>query len=63
LLIGRGNLESGEIEDNKIKDSENDIEIADYEEFFLNYTDRCAVSLYSANLIINKITIETANTY
>jgi hypothetical protein len=57
-LIGRENLGSG-----KIKDDENDIRIADYEKFFFNYTDRCAVSLYSANLIIDKITIETANMY
>jgi hypothetical protein len=62
-LIGREGLESGEIEDNKIKDNENDIGIANYEKFFLNYTNRCAVSLYSANLIIDKITIETANIY
>jgi hypothetical protein len=63
LLVGRENLESGEIEDNKIKDSEENIGIADCEKFFLNYTDRCAVSLYSANLIINKAATEIANTY
>jgi hypothetical protein len=68
LLVGRENLGSGEIEgdeieDNEIKEGEEDIEIADYEEFFLNYINRCAVSIYSANLIINKATTETANTY
>jgi hypothetical protein len=68
LLIGRKNLGNGEIKNNKIendeiKDNENDIETADYEKFFFNYIDRCAVSLHSANLIINKATIETASTY
>jgi hypothetical protein len=73
LLVGRENLEGGEIEggeieggeirDGKIEDDEKDIGIADCEEFFLNYIDRCAVSIYSANLIINKTAIETANTY
>jgi hypothetical protein len=58
LLVGRENLKDGKIENN-----ENNIEIADYEEFFLNYIDRCAVSLYFANLIIDKVTIEIANTY
>jgi hypothetical protein len=63
LLIGREGLGDGEIEDSEIGDSEDDIGIADCENFFLNYADRCAVSLHSANLIINKITVETANTY
>jgi hypothetical protein len=68
LLIGREDLESGEIENNKIRDGEigddeDDIEIADCEKFFLNYTDRCAISLYSANLIIDKATVEIMNTY
>jgi parallel beta-helix repeat protein len=68
LLVGREDLESGEIEnneieDNEIRDSEDGIEIADCEEFFLNHTDRCAVSLHSTNFLINKTTIETANTY
>jgi hypothetical protein len=58
LLVGRENLEGGEIEDSK-----NGIEIADYEKFFLNYVDRCAISLHSANLIIDRTTAETANTY
>jgi hypothetical protein len=62
LLIGRENLEDGEIKNNKIGNDKDDIGIINCEEFFLNYTDRCAVSLYSANLIINKVTIETANT-
>jgi hypothetical protein len=58
LLVGRENLENDEIEDDK-----NNIEIADYEKFFFNYVDRCAVLLYSANLIIDKAASETANTY
>jgi hypothetical protein len=63
LLIGRKSLKSGKIEDGEIRDDENDIGIADYEKFFLNYINRCAVSLHSANLIINKATVEIANTY
>jgi hypothetical protein len=63
LLVGREDLEGGEIKDNKIENDEDDIGIIDCEKFFLNYTDRCAVSLYFANLIINKITIEIASTY
>jgi hypothetical protein len=68
LLVGRENLEDGKIEsgkirNNKIENDEKDIGTADYEEFFFNYTDRCAISIYSANLIINKAAIETANTY
>jgi hypothetical protein len=58
LLVGREDLESGEI-----KDGENGVGIADCEKFFFNYINRCAVSLHSANLIINKITAEIANTY
>jgi hypothetical protein len=63
LLIDRENLESGEIENGEIENDEDGIEITDCEKFFLNYIDRCAVSLHSANLIIDKATIETANTY
>jgi hypothetical protein len=68
LLIDRENLESGEIESDKIRNGEieNDkenIEIADCEKFFLNYIDRCAVSVYFANLIIDRAAIEIANTY
>jgi hypothetical protein len=68
LLIGREKLEndkieSGEIEDNEIKDNKEGVEIADCEKFFFNYINRCAVSLYSANLIIDRAAIETANTY
>jgi hypothetical protein len=58
LLVGRENLEDDEIENNK-----NDIEIANYEKFFFNYADRCAVWLYFANLIINRVTTEIANIY
>jgi hypothetical protein len=47
LLIGRESLKGGEIENN-----ENGIGIADCEKFFPNYIDRCAISLYFANLII-----------
>jgi hypothetical protein len=61
-LIGRESLEGGKIKDSKIGDGEiendeEDIEIADYEKFFLNYAGRCAVSIHSANFIINTITI------
>jgi hypothetical protein len=63
LLVGRENLKNDEIEDSEIENNENDIEIADCEKFFLNYIDRCAVSLHSANLIINKDTIEITNIY
>jgi hypothetical protein len=58
LLIGREDLG-----DDKIGNGENDVETADCEEFFLNHAGRCAVSLYSANLIIDKIITETANIY
>jgi hypothetical protein len=63
LLIGRENLKSGEIENNEIGDDEEDIEIVDCEKFLFNYADRCAVSIYFANLIMNKVAIEIANTY
>jgi hypothetical protein len=63
LLVGRKGLKGGEIEDDEIEDNKEDIEIADCKEFFFNYADRCAVSIYSANLIINKAAIEIANTY
>jgi hypothetical protein len=68
LLVGREDLESGKIEsgkigNNEIEDSEEDIGIADCEKFFFNYINRCAVSIHSANLIIDKAAIETANTY
>jgi hypothetical protein len=62
LLVGREDLE-GEIEDDEIGSDEDDVGIADCEKFFLNYADRCADSLYSANLIIDKATIEIASTY
>jgi hypothetical protein len=35
LLVGREDLEGGKIEDDK-----NDIEIVNYENFFLNYAER-----------------------
>jgi hypothetical protein len=63
LLVGRENLESGEIEGDEIKDNEENIGITDCEKFFFNYINRYAVSLYFANLIIDKATVETANTY
>jgi hypothetical protein len=68
LLIGRENLENdeiknGKIKDDEIKDNENDIEIANCEKFFFNYINRYAVSIHSANLIIDKAAIEIANTY
>jgi hypothetical protein len=68
LLIGREDLEDGEIKNNKIeggeiKNDKKDIETANYKKFFLNYADRCAVSIYFANLIIDRAAIEIANTY
>jgi hypothetical protein len=63
LLVGREDLESDEIGDDKIGNDEEGIKTADCEKFFLNYINRCAVSLHSANLIIDKATIESANTY
>jgi hypothetical protein len=73
LLVGREDLEGGEIkdgeigggkiEDGEVEDDEEDIGIANCEKFFLNYIDRCAVSIYFANLIIDRVAIETANTY
>jgi hypothetical protein len=63
LLIGREGLGSGEIEDGEIKDDEENVGIVECEKFFLNYADRCAVSLYFANLIIDRAAIEIANTY
>jgi hypothetical protein len=63
LLVGRKDLKNDEIGNNKIRDNEENVEIADYEKFFLNYTDRCAISLYFANLIIDRAAIETTNTY
>jgi hypothetical protein len=58
LLVGREGLGDG-----KIGDGEEDVETADCEEFFFNYADRCAVSIHSANLIINRAAIEIANIY
>jgi hypothetical protein len=62
LLVGREDLEN-KIGDDKIEDNKEDVRIADCEEFLFNHTDRCAVSVYFANLIINRAAIEIANTY
>jgi hypothetical protein len=58
LLVGREDLGGGEIENNK-----DGVGIADCEGFFLNYIDRCAISLYFANLVINKAPTKVANMY
>jgi hypothetical protein len=58
LLAGREDLES-----DKIENSEKDVKTVNYEEFFLNHIGRYAISLYSANLVIDKTTAETADTY
>jgi hypothetical protein len=58
LLVGREDLEGGEIEDD-----ENNIGIADCEKFFFNYINCCAILLHSANLIIDRAASETASTY
>jgi hypothetical protein len=63
LLVGREDLRGGEIKNNEIGDDEEGVRIADCEKFFFNYIDRCAVSLYFANLIINRAAIEIANIY
>jgi hypothetical protein len=63
LLVGRESLGSGEIKDSEIENGEEGVGIADCEKFFLNYINRCAISLHSANLIIDKATVEIANTY
>jgi hypothetical protein len=62
LLVGRESL-GGKIRDDEIKDDEKDIRIVDCEKFFFNYIDRCAISVYSANLIVDKAAIEIASTY
>jgi hypothetical protein len=62
-LIGREDIENDKIKNDEIKNGEKNIEIVDCEKFFLNYTDRCAISIYFANLIINRAAIETANIY
>jgi hypothetical protein len=63
LLVGRENLGGGEIGDDEIGDDEEDIGIANCEKFFFNYINRYAISLHSANLVINRSAIEIANTY
>jgi hypothetical protein len=68
LLVGREDLGNDKIKDNEIEngeieDDEEDIGIANCEKFFFNYIDRCAISVYSANLIINRIAIEIASIY
>jgi hypothetical protein len=50
-------------ENDKIGSDENDVGIADCEEFFFNYTDRCAVSLHFANLVIVIAAVKTASIY
>jgi hypothetical protein len=68
LLVGREGLGDdeiggGEIGDGEIGDDEEGIGTADCEKFFLNYIGRCAVSLYSANLVVDRAAIEIANIY
>jgi hypothetical protein len=68
LLVGREDLGDGKIRNGKIKDDEigngeKGVGIVDCEKFFFNYIDRCAVSIYFANLIIDKVAIEIANIY
>jgi hypothetical protein len=63
LLVGREDLGNDEIGDGEIGDGEENVRTADCEKFFLNYINRCAISLYSANLIINRAAIEIASTY
>jgi hypothetical protein len=63
LLVGREGLGGGEIGGGEIGSGEEDIGIADCEEFFLNYAGCCAVSVHSANLIVDRAAIETASIY
>jgi hypothetical protein len=57
-------LDGRDLENNEIEDNENGIEIADSENFFLiNYVGRGAVSLYSANFVVDIAIAETASTY
>jgi hypothetical protein len=59
LLDGREDLKN-----DKIGNGENDIKIANYENFFfINYIDRGTISPHSINFIINIAIIETASTY
>jgi hypothetical protein len=51
------------IESGVIGDGEEDIKIINCEKFLFNYINRCAVSVYSANLIVNRAAIEIASTY
>jgi hypothetical protein len=62
LLVGREDLED-EIGDDEIRNNEKNIKIPDCEKLFFNYADRYAVSVYFANLIIDKAAIEIASTY
>jgi hypothetical protein len=54
-LIGREDLKN-----DKIGGGEDGVEIVSREKFFFNYINRCAVSLHSANLVVNKATAEIA---
>jgi hypothetical protein len=58
LLVGREDLEG-----DKIKDGEDDVEIVDYEKFFLNYAGRCAILLHFANFVIIITAVKTASMY
>jgi hypothetical protein len=62
-FAGNDEIENGEIRDDEIGDGEDGVGTADYEKFFLNYADRCAVSLHSANLVVIIAVIKTASIY
>jgi hypothetical protein len=62
LLVGREDLE-GEIRDDKLKDGKENVRIADCEKFLFNYINHCAVSVYFANLIMDRAAIEITNKY
>jgi hypothetical protein len=52
------------VEDNKIRNGENDIETADYVKFFLlTYIDGGAISAYFINFVIIIAVIKTASIY
>jgi hypothetical protein len=68
MLVGReglegGKIRGGEIGDGEIGSGEDGVGIAGCEKFFFNYINCCAVSLHSANLVVNKVTVEIASTY
>jgi hypothetical protein len=63
LLIDREDLGGDKIRNSEIGEDKENIGIVDCEKFFFNYVNRYAVSIYFANLIIDRAAIEIANIY